>query len=306
MLKVRPLAILILLAMGTTWGLQVAMLKMALASGYRESQVMFCVLSLVAIAYLLILTGRRSLFRLTFDQLKFFIIVAVLGYILPMGATLLAAETLSAGMLALLISLAPIFTFAAATLFRTEPISRPRILAMILGCCAVAVVMLPQTEMPDFGLLPWMLLALVIPFCYGVESVYIDIRWPQGLDVLQVGFGEALLAALLMIPLMLLRGDPILFEWQWNPGSYAILVFAASGVIEVLMYFWLIKTTGGVLVSFATFVSLFAGIGWGILLFGETHSHWLWLAVAVLVTALSMVSIDAMRSRRHIDATHPQ
>ena len=58
--------------------------------------------------------------------------------------------------------------------------------------------------------------------------------------------------------------------------------------------------------SFATFVSLLAGIGWGILLFAETHAAWLWLAVAVLVGALVMVSLDAMRGQRRIDATHPQ
>ena len=178
--------------------------------------------------------------------------------------------------------------------------------ALLLGCVATALVLLPQTELPNYGLLPWMLLALVIPFCYGIESVYIDVNWPQGLDVLQVGFGEAVMAAILLVPLMLLRGDPLLFDWQWNPGSIAILVFAACGVIEVIMYFWLIKTTGGVLVSFATFVSLFAGIGWGIVLFGERHGHWLWLAVATLVSALTLVSLDALRARRHIDATHPQ
>ena len=166
--------------------------------------------------------------------------------------------------------------------------------------------LLPQTQLPDYGLLPWMLLALVIPFCYGIESVYIDVSWPDGLDVLQAGFGEALLAAVLVIPLLLLRNEPLLFEWQWNDGSLAILIFAACGVIEVLMYFWLIRHTGGVLVSFATFVSLIAGIGWGMLLFAESHGRWLWFAVATLVCALSLVSLDAVRQRRRIDATHPQ
>jgi drug/metabolite transporter (DMT)-like permease len=302
----RPLSILILVAMGTTWGLQVAMLKMALGSGYRETQVMLCALTLVALAYLVILSLRRGLFRFDLPRLRFFVITSVLGYVLPMGATLYAARSLPAGTLALLISLAPLFTFAAAGLFRTEHISRLRVAAMLLGCIATALVLLPQTEMPNYGLLPWMLLALLVPICYGVESVYVDVSWPDGLDVLQVGFGEALLAALLLVPLMLLHGDPLLFEWQWNDGSIAILVFAACGVIEVIMYFWLIRTTGGVLVSFATFVALFAGIGWGILLFGESHGYSLWLSVATLVGALSLVSLDAVRARRRIDPTHPQ
>lgn len=303
---VRPLSILILVAMGTTWGLQVAMLKLALEAGYLETQVMLCVLMLVALAYLGILTLRGNLYRFTRQHLGFFAITAVLGYLVPMAATLYAARALTAGMLALLISLAPLFTFAAAALFRTEKISALRLLAMLLGIVAATIVLLPQTDLPDYGLLPWILLALLIPFCYGVESVYIDVKWPQGLDVLQVGFGEAVMAAILIVPLMLIRGEPLWFDWQWNPGSYAILIFAAGGVIEVVMYFWLIKTTGGVLVSFATFVSLFAGIGWGMLLFAESHPHWLWLAVSVLVVALLLVSLDAMQTKRRIDASHVQ
>ncbi len=306
MLTVRPLSLAILLLMGTTWGLQVAMLKLALQAGYHETQVMLCVLLLVALAYLGLLVARRGLFRFDWPRLRFFAITGALGYLLPMGATLYAAEALSAGLLAMLISLSPLFTFAAAALLRSEPISSLRIAAMLLGCAATAMVLLPQTGLPDYGLLPWMLLALLIPFCYGVESVYVDLGWPDGLDVLQVGFGEALVAALLLIPLMLLRGDSLWVDWQWNPGSYAILVFVACGVIEVVMYFYLIKTTGGVLVSFATFISLFAGIGWGMLLFAESHGGWLWLAVAVLVCALALVSVDALRQRRRIDASHPQ
>ena len=306
MLSPSPLSILILLLMGTTWGLQVAMLKLALEAGYRETQVMLCVLLLVALVYFGILTARRRLYRMNWSRLRFFSITAVLGYLVPMGATLYAAQALSAGLLALLISTAPLFTFAAAAVFRTEKISPLRFVAMLLGCTAAALVLLPQTEMPGYGLLPWMLLALIIPFCYGVESVYIDVNWPDRLDVLQVGFGEALVAALLLVPLMLIRGEALLFEWRWNPGSYAILVFVACGVIEVVMYFYLIKTTGGVLVSFASFVSLFAGIAWGMLLFAESHGRWLWLAVIALVCALSLVSLDALRRRRRIDATHPQ
>lgn len=61
------------------------------------------------------------------------------------------------------------------------------------------------------------------------------------------------------------------------------------------MYFYLIRTTGGVLASFATFASLFAGIGRGMPLFAEAHGRWLRPAVFALVCALSLVSLDAVR-----------
>jgi len=74
------------------------------------------------------------------------------------------------------------------------------------------------------------------------------------------------------------EGTPILFAPDEHLGNY------------------LVRTTGGVLVSFGTFVSLFAGIGWGVLIFRESHDVSIWLAVAVLVLALMLVTWEIRRS----------
>lgn len=151
---------------------------------------------------------------------------------------------------------------------------------MLLGCIATVLVLAPQAELPGYGALPWMLVALLIPLCYGVESIYVAARWPEGLDVMQVGFGEALAAAILTAPLLLLSGEPQSLVLQASIAEFAILVFVLFGVFEVFMYFYLVRTTGGVLV------------------FSETHDATTWFAVIVLVAALALVSADSIRQAR--------
>ena len=294
----RWLPLIVLLLMGTIWGLQFAMLKLAVESGRSELNVLLMALVLISVVYAILVALRGRAIRFTRENLVFFVIIAILGYILPMGATLYAAPHLPAGIITLFASLSPIATFAVAIGLRTEPVSRIRIGAMLLGCVSALLVLAPQAELPGYGALVWMLLVLIVPLTYGVESIYVAARWPKGLGVLELGLGEAIVAAILTLPLFFVFGDPASFGIGFSVADLAIVVFVLCGVFEILMYFWLIRTTGGVLVTFGTFVALFAGIAWGMAIFSERHGPLVWLAVLFLVGALALVCLDTAKSTR--------
>ena len=299
----RWLPLLALLIMGVTWGLQFAMLKLAVERGRAELNVLLMALLLVSIVYAFLVVLRGRAFRPTREHIVFFVVIGTIGYLLPMGATLYAAPYLPAGIITLFASLSPIATFAVAIGLRTESVSRIRIWAMLLGCVSAVLVLAPQVELPGRGTLGWMLLVLVVPVCYGIESIYVSVRWPKGLGVLELGLGEAITAAILTVPFFLLFGEPASFGIGFSVADLAIAVFVLCGVFEVLMYFWLIRTTGGVLVSFGTFVSLFAGIAWGMIVFSEAHGPLVWLAVLILGAALALVGLDTVRGARRDEST---
>ena len=103
---------------------------------------------------------------------------------------------------------------------------------------------------------------------------------------------------MLVLPLVYF-GDG--FPTDINPdgrAEIAIAVFVLCGLFEIFAYFYLIRSTGGVLVSFGSFVALFAGVGWGILLFNEQHGWFTWVAAALMVSSLLMVSLDAFQRTR--------
>ncbi len=288
-------SLIALLGMGAAWGLQISMLKLAVQSGHSEINILIIALVLISIVYGSLLCIRRQFFKLTQARFRFFLVIAVIGYLVPMAATLYAARQVSAGILALLVSLSPLFTFAAALVSGTEPVSRIRIWAMLFGIMATLLVLVPGLGpgKPVAG--AGLVLALLVPFCYGIESIYVDAKWPRGLSVLQVGTGEAVMAAILAMPLLVMFGDTASISLGWNQTTLAVTVFVLCGVLEVFLYFYLIRATGGVLVSFATFVSLFAGIGWGMLIFDETHTRFTWIAVLAVSISLTLVSVDTAR-----------
>jgi len=286
----RPLvASALLVVMGSMWGLQFAMLKIAAGSGYSDMSLMMLAISLLAVIFLAITAVRGELYRPGRQLLRFFVVTGALGYIIPLLTVLWVAETLSTGVLSMMGSLAPVVAVLIALYLRTEPVSGKRLAAVGLGLLSVLVILLPQLDLPGYGAAPWMLIALAVPLCFGIESVYIARHWPEGLNPMQVLAGESVFACLLVAPVYLLvQGLPDI-TLAWTGAEAAIAVFVAAGVVESTIYFVLIRRTGGVFVQFGTFVSLFAGIGWGIVLFSETHSALVWGAVGLLVVALWLV-----------------
>ncbi len=287
----RLLAAGLLILMGMMWGLQFAMLKLTSQGGYSEISVVMIALVLLSVAFLAISHLRGEHIRSLRGVVPFLIITAILGYVIPLFAALTAAGEISTGLLSLTGCTSPVVAVIVALLLRTERVSPRRIAAVALGVMSVAVILVPQIDAPGFGMAPWILLALVVPISYGIESVYISRHWPKGMTAMQAVTGETITAAVLVFPLFLFfSGGSVPLSDGWTLAETAILVFVGAGVVESLIYFYLIRHTGGVFVNFGTFVALFAGIGWGIVLFGESHSAMVWGAVFLLVGALTLVS----------------
>ena len=282
----------LLIIMGVMWGLQFAMLKLATQSGHSDIFILMLSLALLSVIFLLITIVKTQLFGITIERLIFLVITSLLGYVVPLIATLHAAPHISVGILALMVSMTPVVTIAVALLFRTEFVSIGRILAVLLGVVAVTLVLWPELELPSYGTTTWMLVALGVPISYGIESIYIAVRWPVGLNPLQVVTGEVVMAALFVLPFFVFHENITDLRWSWSLAELGIVLFVIASAIEVMLYFYLIQLTGGVFVSFGTFISLFAGLAWGMILFSEVHSAHVWVAVIFLVLALVLACRD--------------
>jgi drug/metabolite transporter (DMT)-like permease len=279
----------LLLVMGIAWGLHFSMLKLAAERGIEELEILTIGMFFIALFFVAIIAVRGALYRLNRDRLQFLVITGFLGYVAPLAAAAVAAAHVAAGIMTLLVSLTPIITVIIALAAKVEAVSVRRILAVGLGMAAAVLVIAPQSVLPGWGVLPWLAVVLLVPLCYGVETVYVAARWPSGLGVFQVVAGESVTAFIMLAPLLMLFGDLGRIDYVLAEGSLAIAVFVLAGLVEVLLYFYLVQKAGAVFATFGTFVSLFAGIGWGMLLFDEVHGALVWVAVALLVGALSLV-----------------
>ena len=281
--------------MGSIWGLQFAMLKLAAEGGYSEITVLTVTLGLMALCFVILLILRRAYFRPNARALLFLFITALMGYVAPMAALLYSAPHLPAGVITLVAAFAPLVTVAIALILKTERVSRRRLFAVSLSAIGAILVIAPEITLPDAGKLEMLLVAFLVPLIFGYESIYVDTHWPRELGTFQVVTGEVVLAAFMVLPLYFIAGEPVAFDPTWPEAQTGIVIFCLVGVVEVVLYFYLVKQTGGVLVSFGSFISLFAGVFWGMLIFDERHGPLIWGAVFLVGLSLILLSRDRDR-----------
>ncbi|MGI9433919.1 MAG: DMT family transporter [Geminicoccaceae bacterium] len=276
----------LLFVLGTVWGLQFTLLKVATDASLDEASILAVAMGLMATIFLAATAFTRTWFRPTWQHVRFFLLSGLFGFVLPLGGVILAAREISAGLIVLFEALTPVFALAIAAAFRTEPVTRRRILAIAFGLLSVLAVGGPAA----FGLggisLVGLGFALFVPAVCALDCFYVAAFWPSDLRPLQVVTGEAVAGAFLSALCLLSVGDPAPLFHSWTIGHWALALFVPISVLEAYLYFYLVRRSGAVFVSLGSLISLFAGIFWGIVLIGETHPPTVWLAVGLATLAL--------------------
>lgn len=274
--------VILLLVLGLLWGGHFSLLKIAAQSGLSYFGIVALTTTGVVIAMMAIAAVRRRWPRFAVRHLRFYLISAVLGYLIQFPLELYVAAEIPAGLFAIIASTSPVFTSLIAICAKVERVSRRRGAAVGAGLVAVAVVLVPGTAIPQPSILPWVLLAFCVPILYATYHNYVAYDWPDGSDSWQVGTGESLVALVFILPIYLCEDHSIVVFGDWAPGTWTIAVMAILAAIEIYLYYEIVRLAGAVFVSLAGFVTIVAGILWGMALFGETHNAWIWGSVPLL------------------------
>ena len=99
-----------------------------------------------------------------------------------------------------------------------------------------------------------------------------------------------LLAGGVMIaPVVLLTGTALPLYPPWGVVEWATVGMVMCNIASYSIFLYLIGLSGPVFATqSAYFVTLF-GILWGMLIFGEQHPLWFWLALGLLFAGMALV-----------------
>ena len=222
-------------------------------------------------------------------HLIFYAASAVLGYLVPMLIEIQVVEHMPVSVLSLIVSMAPMATLLFAWVMRTDHITWRRSSGIIIGAIAVFAILLPDAHQSGAVAWYWLLMAAVVPASYALYHNIIARYWPEGSDAWQIACGESILASLLLLGLMS-------NSWQgenfngWNSGYTAIVVMAGIGLVDIYIYFEVIRLRGPIFVSHANYFMVVSGIIWGMVFFAEQPSPLLWVSAVLLVVSLFLIT----------------
>ena len=287
MSKFKLLAWLSLL--GIIWGSTIPLTKTAVSTGHSPLGLIAWQLVIATLFMTVLVIWRNSKIVIDVKHVLFFAIIAFGGTLIPNFFSYIAAFHLPGGVMALVIALVPIFSLVVALTFRIERFVWLRMIGVLLGAVAIALLVLPEASLPDRSKVIYVFVGLIAPLFYGIEGNYLMLKKPDDTGPIATLFGASVVGLLVTVPLALLTGTFI------NPADgigAPELALTLSGVLHVVAYVgyvWLVGQAGSVFASQVAYVVTPAGVIMSILFLNERPSYYIYAALLILMIGLVMV-----------------
>ena len=223
-------------------------------------------------------------------NIPYYAVLAVIGITAPNLAYYFAAPHLSAGILSITVSTVPLLTYAFMLFLHYESIMRKRVFGIVLGMLAILLLILPDHEIRGSDANLWILLALLSAVLYSVENIYIGHGVDDIVDVRELLFGSNFIAFFLQFPLAWYLGVAEPVGWLFTAPGLALTGLGIGSGIAYAIFFYSIKTSGAVFASQCAYIVTLSGVFWGIVIFSEEHSIWVWSSLVVLMIGLFLVT----------------
>ena len=281
----------LILAAGIIWGLVFSLTLIATAQGAHPLGLSAWQVVLTAAFFLVVcLVSGITLFN--FKNIYYYVVLAMVGITVPNLLYYNAAPHLSAGILSITVSTVPLFTYAIMLVLRFESVVARRLSGIVLGMIAILLLVIPDQGLSTDDASFWILLVIVCAILYAVENVYISKGIVPGTDVRELLFGSNLVAAAIQFPLAIFLGVDESWTWLASDAGLAIAGIAIGSGLAYAMFFYSIKISGPVFASQCAYAVTISGVIWGIMIFSEQHSIWVWLSVIVMLLGLMLVNPD--------------
>ncbi|MEP3233436.1 MAG: DMT family transporter [Hyphomicrobiales bacterium] len=278
----------VLIFIGIAWGGTAPLSKLAVSTGYHPIGITLWADVIGGLILTCIIFARGRRIPISKGHILFYIACGLLGTALPSSVLYESYKHLPVGVNMIVQSLVPMITIAISVPMRLDHMNLQRGLGLALGILAVILIAAPQTSLPDPSLAIWILLPVIASISYSAENVVIAKYQPSDCDAVTTICGLSWGALIWLIPALIIS-DGWVTPTSFGPPEQAILGTAILHVVAYVGFVWLIENAGPVFAAQVAYVVTGAGVLFGILFYQESHSYWIWMALALMMIGLSLV-----------------
>ena len=278
-----------LVLMGAGWGATQPLTKIAVSTGYGPFGLLVWQQLLGAALMAVACLVRRTSLPLHRPALWAYLIIALIGSVLPNTLSYQAAVHLPAGIMSLLLSVIPMFAFAIALAIGNERFAARRLLGLCFGLIGVLIIILPSVDLGEVVPKGWAMIYLVVALFYAFEGNYVAKWGVAGLDPFQLMLGASLVGLVLVLPVMVMTGQTITPVWPLPAPQAAQIASSFIHVIVYASYVWLVGRAGAVFAVQVSYMVTGFGLFWAWLILDEAFSSMIWLALAAMFVGMYLV-----------------
>ena len=279
---------LALLIIGTTWGFTIPLTRISVSTGYHPFGLIFWQQVVMVVLLTVLAHWRKLPFPSLAKNPVLLVGIALLGTIIPNSFSYWAAAHLPAGIMSIVIAIVPMFALPVAMSMGFERFELRRMTGIALGAVAMVLIAGPETSLHEGTEMFFLLIALIAPFCYGLEGNFVLWRGAGGLHPIQMLWGASVIALVLSGALMLGTGTQL----EVNGLTVVELAIAGSAVFHVIAYtgyLWLVGQAGSVFASQVAYLVTSSGVLLSMILLGERYGLFVWIALALVLLGITLV-----------------
>lgn len=226
--------------------------------------------------------------------LKFYLITGTINVSLPICILSFVAPKVPAGILSLGLVLIPILIYCFAMLLGMDYFRWVRLIGILLGFGGVLLVLLPRTSLPSPDLTGWVLIGLLAPVCYALGAILMAWLAPPASKSLPLACGLLSASVVTMSVVMFASGTRWFFSGGFDKGEVAVIGAGINQAAIFVLMFEIIKREGPVFFSTSNYIATLLGVTFGIWFFGDSHSWWIWAAMALMFGGLYCVNVSSV------------
>ncbi len=285
----RVLPYLLIFIAGVLWGGTFSLALIAASDGTHPLVLATWQALVSSVIFIVVCRALKvPVFRLA--NLGKYLFIGVVGHITPNILYYTAAPHLSAGILSITVSTVPLFTYAIMWAMGFERIAIKRAVGLLCGMLAILLLVIPDQGLSSDDVNFWILLVVLCALLYAAENVYIAEGVSYETSIFELLCGANVVSLVFLVPATFSLGTGNLFPWVLTSSGWAITGIAVVSVVAYSMFFYTIKTAGPVFASQCAYIVTVAGVLWGIIIFSEQHTVWVWMSVLIIMAGVALVS----------------
>ncbi len=289
----------VLVLLGAGWGITQPLAKIAVSTGYGHFGLIFWQLFISAAVLGAINLVRRKGLPLRLAALRVYVMIALVGTVIPNSASYQAIVHLQSGLMSVLLAVIPMLAFPIAVTLGLDRFSVMRMGGLSLGLVGVLLIVMPDAGLPDPSLTVWVLVALIAPLCYAFEGNFVAKWGLAGLDPVQALFGASVLGLGFALPLAWMSDQFIDPRGPWTAADYGLLGSSLVHAFVYVVYVWLVARAGPTFAAQVSYLVTGFGVFWALLLLGESYSPYIWAALGLMLAGMALVQPRVKDIRLH-------
>ncbi|HFS6877508.1 TPA: DMT family transporter [Legionella pneumophila] len=280
-------SILLLIVLGFIWGSGYTLAKFAMTNGVNPLGYAFWQSLGPALLLTLVSLFTKQARLLHPVYWPYFFICGLIGIAIPNTNMYFIASHIPAGLLAVLVNTVPLLVYPLALIAGQEKPDGWRFFALLVGMSGILAII----GINSAGLYSsWTILAMLSPLCFAFCSIYIGAKQPKEINALQAANGMLLAASLLLTPVVLKQHAFYSLSAPLTLVKQIVILEIILSSLGYLLFFILIRMAGPVFYSLTGGVVAITGLFWGYLAFDEKPSSIQSMAIALVVSAIFLLS----------------